>query len=152
MKKKLSLIIISLLLLTSFIFSDKFILVSDSYFKVYRLEAYDSFELTGDALTLKKADTLWSGSDVSVKINLVTELELQKYQQLEQMLKEGRTIPAPTKPGERSTGKIITVEWLKEDKKEKLTEEMKKFLVDANQTMFDLTKWLNDWANWIPVK
>jgi hypothetical protein len=29
---------------------------------------------------------------------------------------------------------------------------MKKFLVDANQTMFDLTKWLNDWANWIPVK
>lgn len=152
MKKKLPLIIISLLLLTSFIFADKFILVSDSSFKVYRLEAYDSFELTGDALTLKKADTLWSGSDVSVKINLVTELELQKYQQLEQMLKEGRTIPAPTKPGERSTGKIITVEWLKEDKKEKLTEEMKKFLVDANQTMFDLTKWLNDWANWIPVK
>src|SRR5690606_10060601 len=118
----------------------------------YRLEAYDSFELTGDALTLKKADTLWSGSDVSVKINLVTELELQKYQQLEQMLKEGRTIAVPIKPGETATGKIITVEWLKEDKKEKLTEEMKKFLVDANQTMFDLTKWLNDWANWIPVK
>ena len=152
MKKKLSLIIISLLLLTSIIFADKFILVSDSSFKVYRLEAYDSFELTGDALTLKKADTLWSGSDVSVKINLVTELELQKYQKLEQMLKEGRTIPAPTKSGERSTGKIITVEWLKEDKKEKLTEEMKKFLSDTNQTMFDLTKWLNDWANWIPVK
>jgi len=152
MKKKLSLIIISLLLLTSIIFADKFILVSDSSFKVYRLEAYDSFELTGDALTLKKADSLWSGSDVSVKINLVTELELQKYQQLEQMLKEGRTIPAPTKSGERSTGKIITVEWLKEDKKEKLTEEMKKFLSDTNQTMFDLTKWLNDWANWIPVK
>lgn len=152
MKKKLSLIIISLLLLTSIIFADKFILVSDSSFKVYRLEAYDSFELTGDALTLKKADSLWSGSDVSVKINLVTELELQKYQQLEQMLKEGRTIPAPTKPGQLATGKIITVEWLKEDKKEKLTEEMKKFLVDANQTMFDLTKWLNDWANWIPVK
>ena len=152
MKKKLPLIIISLLLLTSFIFADKFILVSDSSFKVYRLEAYDSFELTGDALTLKKADTLWSGSDVSVKINLVTELELQKYQQLEQMLKEGRTIAVPIKPGETATGKIITVEWLKEDKKEKLTEEMKKFLVDANQTMFDLTKWLNDWANWIPVK
>jgi len=152
MKKKLSLIIISLLLLTSFIFADKFILVSDSSFKVYRLEAYDSFELTGDALTLKKADTLWSGSDVSVKINLVTELELQKYQKLEQMLKEGRTIAVPIKPGETATGKIITVEWLKEDKKEKLTEEMKKFLVDANQTMFDLTKWLNDWANWIPVK
>ncbi len=152
MKKKLSLIIISLLLLTSFIFADKFILVSDSSFKVYRLEAYDSFELTGDALTLKKADTLWSGSDVSVKINLVTELEFQKYQKLEQMLKEGRTIAVPIKPGETATGKIITVEWLKEDKKEKLTEEMKKFLVDANQTMFDLTKWLNDWANWIPVK
>ncbi len=152
MKKKLSLIIISLLLLTSIIFADKFILVSDSSFKVYRLEAYDSFELTGDALTLKKADSLWSGSDVSVKINLVTELELQKYQQLEQMLKEGRTLPVPTKPGEPITGKIITVEWLKEDKKEKLTEEMKKFLSDTNQTMFDLTKWLNDWANWIPVK
>lgn len=152
MKKKLSLIIISLLLLTSIIFADKFILVSDSSFKVYRLEAYDSFELTGDALTLKKADSLWSGSDVSVKINLVTELELQKYQKLEQMLKEGRTIAVPIKPGETATGKIITVEWLKEDKKEKLTEEMKKFLVDANQTMFDLTKWLNDWANWIPVK
>jgi hypothetical protein len=152
MKKKLSLIIISLLLLTSIIFADKFILVSDSSFKVYRLEAYDSFELTGDALTLKKADSLWSGSDVSVKINLVTELELQKYQQLEQMLKEGRTLPVPTKPGEPITGKIITVEWLKENKKEKLTEEMKKFLSDTNQTMFDLTKWLNDWANWIPVK
>jgi hypothetical protein len=152
MKKKLSLIIISLLLLTSIIFADKFILVSDSSFKVYRLEAYDGFELTGDALTLKKADSLWSGSDVSVKINLVTELELQKYQQLEQMLKEGRTLPVPTKPGEPITGKIITVEWLKENKKEKLTEEMKKFLSDTNQTMFDLTKWLNDWANWIPVK
>jgi len=120
MKKKLSLIIISLLLLTSIIFADKFILVSDSSFKVYRLEAYDSFELTGDALTLKKADSLWSGSDVSVKINLVTELELQKYQQLEQMLKEGRTLPVPTKPGEPITGKIITVEWLKEDKKRKV--------------------------------
>ena len=57
MKKKLTLIIISLFLLTTFIFADKFILVSDSSFKVYRLEAYDGFELTGDALTLKKADT-----------------------------------------------------------------------------------------------
>ena len=152
MKKKLTLIIISLFLLTTFIFADKFILVSDSSFKVYRLEAYDSFELTGDALTLKKADTLWSGSDVSVKINLVTELELQKYQQLEQMLKEGRTIPAPTKPGEPITGKILTVDWLKQDKKEKLTKDIIKFLTDSSQTSFDLTKWLNDWANWIPVK
>ena len=151
MKKKLSLIIISLLLLTSFIFADKFILVSDSSFKVYRLEAYDGFELTGDALTLKKADTLWSGSDVSVKINLVTELELQKYQKLEQMLKEGRTIPAPTKPGEPIIGKILTVDWLKQDKKEKLTKDIIKFLTDSSQTSFDLTKWLNDWANWIPV-
>jgi hypothetical protein len=152
MKKKLTLIIISLFLLTTFIFADKFILISDSSFKVYRLEAYDGFELTGDALTLKKADTLWSGSDVSVKINLVTELELQKYQQLEQMLKEGRTIPAPTKPGEPITGKILTVDWLKQDKKEKLTKDIIKFLTDPNQTSFDLTKWLNDWANWIPVK
>ena len=54
---------------------------------------------------------------MSVKINLVTELELQKYQKLEQMLKEGRTIPAPTKPGEPITGKILTVDWLKQDKK-----------------------------------
>jgi hypothetical protein len=151
MKKKLTLIIISLFLLTTFIFADKFILVSDSSFKVYRLEAYDGFELTGDALTLKKADTLWSGSDVSVKINLVTELELQKYQKLEQMLKEGRTLPVPAKPGEVSTGRILTVDWLKQDKKEKLTNDMIKFLTDPNQTSFDLTKWLNDWANWIPV-
>lgn len=152
MKRKIVLVMISIFLLSVFIYAEKFLLINDNTLKVYRLDAYDSFELTGDALTLKKADTLWSGSDVSVKINLVTELELQKYQKLEQMLKEGRTIPVPTKPGEVATGKVITVEWLKQDKKEKLTEDIIKFLTDSNKTTFDLTKWLLDYANWIPVK
>lgn len=152
MKRKIVLVMISIFLLSVFIYAEKFLLINDNTLKVYRLDAYDSFELTGDSLTLKKADTLWSGSDVSVKINLVTELELQKYQKLEQMLKEGRTIPVPTKPGEVATGKVITVEWLKQDKKEKLTEDIIKFLTDSNKTTFDLTKWLLDYANWIPVK
>ncbi|PNR94667.1 hypothetical protein [Petrotoga sp. 9PWA.NaAc.5.4] len=152
MKKKIFLIVISIVLLSVFMYAEKFLIINDNTLKVYRLDAYDSFELTGDSLILKKADTLWSGSEVSVKINLVTELELQKYQKLEQMLKEGRTIPAPTKPGEVATGRILTVDWLKQDKKEKLTEDIIRFLTNPNQTSFDLTKWLNDYANWIPVR
>lgn len=152
MKKRLVLVSLAIII-SMFIFADKFIVIETDTLTMYRVEAFDLIEITVDEIYLEKdLKSSWDSS-VSLRLELSNDLEKQKYMKLQQMLASGQTIAMPpTKTGESVAGKIITVEWLKNEKKSRLTEDFVEFMNSPEENVFDLSKWLDDWAEWIPVK
>lgn len=156
---KKTVLILTLITLTLFAFSAKFLSFADNNgisTHLYNLENFDSIEINGEFIILKKADSTsssYSSRNNSIEIPLVNELEEKKMDKISQMINNGYIVrPSSSNKyfGSYST-RNLTPNTIKTIKSQIFTNEFIKFM-NSSDSIFNLNSLIMDFASEIPVE
>lgn len=149
--KKTFLVLLSVLSILS-LFAGKYILFNDGDRMLFvDIEQFPVISIEDNSLILGNKVTNYSSD--SIEMELTNEKEQEKLDRIDYLVNRGYIVKGEAGNeyfGDNSVRNLTSFK-VKEIKRAAFTEDFYKFL-ESNNSFFDLSRWLNNFANAIPVE